>query len=185
MTPPPKENTQPRPHAAWANCSTLGGSSTKDLDVTSLLINNPSERIGSDKTELGHCLSGKTISEMQDGTSILPALPGFLSSLSRSQTLGDLNRTAHKSSHLTPINCFSSCHFLLPSVGQRMLSDFQPPGDSKIFSLEGTAGEAKAEAKKGRREKIESDPRHKEKRGIRGHGGTKGNYGVTDKGCCS
>ena len=153
--------------------------------MTSLLINNPSGRIGSDKTELGHYLSGKAISEMQDRTSILPALPGFLSSLSRSQTLGDLNRPAQKSSHLTPINCFSSCHFLLPSVGQRMLSDFQPPRDSRIFSLEGTAGEAKAEAKKQRRGKIETDPRHKEKGGRRGHGGTKGSCGVTDKGHCS
>ena len=43
---------------------------------------------------------------------------------------------------------FSSCHFLLSWTSQRMLSEFQPSGHSRIFSLEGSAGEAKAEAKR-------------------------------------
>ena len=41
-----------------------------------------------------------------------------------------------------------------------MLSDFQPSGQSRIFSLEGSAGEAKAEAKRQRRGKVETDLRH-------------------------
>ena len=45
-----------------------------------------------------------------------------------------------------------------------MLSDFQPSGHSRIFSLEGSAGEAKAEAKRQRRGKVETDMRHGKER---------------------
>ena len=63
-----------------------------------------------------------------------------------------------------------------------MLSDFQPSGHSRIFSLEGSAGEAKVEAKRQRRGKVEIDPRHMGKRGSRR---PQSSCGVTDRGCHS
>ena len=93
------------------------------------------------------------------------------------------SKPAQTPSHLTPVSeVFSSCHFLLSWARQRMLSDFQPSGHSRIFSLEGSAGEAKVEAKRQRRGKVEIDPRHTGKRGSRR---PQSSCGVTDKGCHS
>ena len=180
-TSPSEGSHNPSPKELWAQTLfNFGWVLNRGSYLTSLLNNNPSGRTGSDKTELGCGPSGKTFWDAKQNCSSNCSPPGLFS---WGQTLSDLNGPAQTPSHLTPVSeVFSSCHFLLSWARQRMLSDFQPSGHSRIFSLEGSAGEAKVEAKRQRRGKVEIDPRHTGKRGSRR---PQSSCGVTDKGCHS